>query len=181
MSFLPPPVHWPTVEMTSDASGSWGCEAWHQDLWFQVPWDSRSHLLPIASKELIPIILACAAWGHQWQGHRVVCHCDNQVVVACLRTRTSKHKGLMHLLRCLVFVEAHFNCYLGSTYINTHLNYLADALSRNNISSFLSKVPGARKDPSPVSGPLLDLLLDPQADWNSPTWHRRFSAIFSRD
>ena len=97
MSFLPAPPHCPTVELSSDASGSWGCGAWYQNSWFQVPWDERLQPLPIASKELIPIILACAAWGHQWCSHRVVCNCDNQVVVACLRTRTSKHKGLMHL------------------------------------------------------------------------------------
>ena len=71
--------------------------------------------------------------SHQWCGHRVVCNCDNQVVVACLRTRTSKHKGLMHLLRCLVFVEAHFNCHIYPAYINTRLNHLADDLSRNNL------------------------------------------------
>ena len=111
----------------------------------------------------------------------MVCHCDNQVVVACLRSRTSKHKGLMHLLRCLVFVEAYFDCHLYPTYINTRLNHLADDLSRDNLLSFLSKVPEASRDPSPVPGPLLDLLLDPHADWTSPIWHHRFSTIFRRD
>ena len=181
VSFLPAPSHSPTVEMSSDASGSWGCGAWYHSSWFQVPWDGRSQLLPIACKELIPIILVCATWGHQWGGHRVVCHCDNQVVVACLRSRTSKHKGLMHLLRCLVFVEAYFDCHLYPTYINTRLNHLADDLSRDNLLSFLSKVPEASRDPSPVPDPLLDLLLDPHADWTSPIWHHRFSTIFRRD
>ena len=151
--------HCPTVELTSDASGSWGCGAWYQNSWFQVPWDERVQPLPIASKELIPSILDCAAWGHQWYGHRVVRDWDNQVVVACLRTLTSKHKGLMHLLRCLVFVEAHFNCH-----INTRLNHLADYLSSNNLLSFLSKVPGASRVPFPVLGLLHDLLLDPRAN-----------------
>ena len=132
---------------------------WLMGLWCMVP------------EFLVPIILACTAWGHQWCGHQAVCNCDNQVVVACLRTRTSKHKGLMHLLRCLVFVEAHFNCHIYPAYINTRLNHLADDLSRNNLLSFLSKVQGASRVPSPVSGLLLDLLLDPQADWTCPTWH----------
>ena len=30
---------------------------------FQVPWDSRADSL---SKELVPIILSCAAWGQSW-------------------------------------------------------------------------------------------------------------------
>ena len=66
----------------------------------------------------------------------------------------------MHLLRCMVFAEARLQCSLAPTYIETKANHLADDLSRNNISSFLFKVPSAKKHPSPVSAPLLDLLLD---------------------
>ena len=68
---------------------------------------------------------------------------DRGAVVACLRLRTSKHAGLKHLLRCLVFIEAHFDCHLCPTYISTKENHLADDLSRNNLSSFLFKVPTA--------------------------------------
>ena len=120
VSFLPPPSHLPMTEFTSDASGSWGCGAWHRPLApAQVQWGPRSQALSIAQKELIPIILACDTWGSSWHGQQVLCHCDNQVVVACLRSRTSKDRGLMHLLRCLVFVEAHTQCFLHPTYIDT--------------------------------------------------------------
>ena len=129
------------MELTSDASGSWGCGAWHQNSWFQLQWDVRSSGLSIAEKELIPIVLAAATWGGAWQGRQVLCHCDNQVVVAGLRSRTSKHKGVMQLLRCFVFVEAHFGFYLYPSYIGTKANHLADDLSRNHLCSFLSKVP----------------------------------------
>ena len=112
ISFLPTSPHLPVVEMATDASGTWGCGAWHQDSWFQVHWDSRSQDLPIAAKELIPIILGCGAWGQSWRGLQVHCHCDNQAVVACLRSRTSKNKGIMHMLRCLVFIEAHFQFHI---------------------------------------------------------------------
>ncbi len=61
--------------------------------------------------------------------------------MADLRSRTSKHKGMMHLLRCLVFVEASIQCSLFPTYIDTNSNHLADDLSRNNSASFLLKVP----------------------------------------
>lgn len=61
---------------------------------------------------------------------------------------------VMHLLMCLVFVEAHWGCYVSSQYINTSLNHLADDLSRDNLPSFLSKVPWASKLPSPISGRL---------------------------
>ena len=84
ISMLPTPSLLPTLEMASDASGNWGCGAWHKDRWFQIPWDDRSQHLPIAVKELIPIVVAGVIWGSAWFGHRVHCHCDNQAVIACL-------------------------------------------------------------------------------------------------
>lgn len=83
----------------------------------------------------------------------------------------------MHLLQCTVFVEAH---YLSPTYINIHMNHLADDLSRNNLSSFLSKVPYASPHASLIPIPLHDLLLNKEADWTSPTWHQQFSTILNR-
>ncbi len=177
-SFISTPAHYPAAEITSDASGSWGCGAWYGESWFQIQWDSRSQDLPIACKELIPIVVACATWGKAWRGSRVICHCDNQVVVACLRSRTSKHAGLMHLLRCLVFIEAHFDCHLCPTYISTKDNHLADYLSRNNLSSFLFKVPTANSSPSPISKPLLDLVFNSRADWISTLWRQQFRDTF---
>ena len=181
VSFLTPPASLPRTHLFTDASGSWGCAAWHGDAWFQVEWDSLSQSLSIAEKELIPIILACQVWGSSWSGYQVVCHSDNQSVVADLRSRTSKHKGMMHLLRCLVFMEAQLQCFLFPTYIDTKANHLADSLSRDDARSFLSKVPSARRHPAPVSTPLLDLLLDLQADWTSPIWRQHFKDTFKQD
>ena len=110
VSFLPSPSNLPITVLSTDASGSWESGAWWQDAWFQVQWPPQA--LSIAEKELIPIILACDTWGQQWSGSQVQCNCDNQVVVACLRSRTSRSKGLMHLLRCFVFLEARDGFYL---------------------------------------------------------------------
>ena len=180
VSFLRPTHSLPEREVTSDASGAWGCGAWHGSAWFQLPLDERAANLSIAAKELVPIVLACAAWGRDWQACRVRCRCDNQVVVAALGSRSSRDPGVMHLLRCLVFVEAQLSCHLVGDYIDTHANHLADDLSRNRLLSFLSKVPWADKHPSPFPGELLDLLLDPNANWVSPLWRRRFSATFNQ-
>lgn len=179
VSFLHPPDHLPEVELFTDASGNWGCGAVHDKSWFQLPWDTTSQPLSIAEKELIPIILACATWGASWRDCQVTCHCDNQVIVACLQSRTSKNAGIMHLLRCLVFVEARYRCYLRPAYIDTKSNHLADDLSCNNLSSFLSKVPGASPMPSLISPQLLGVFLDKQADWTSTPWLRQFSSTFS--
>ena len=181
VSFLPTPALLPTLVMASDASGNWGCGAWHKAMWFQIQWDTQTVDLPITVKELIPIVVAGVVWGPSWSGHRIHCHCDNQAVVACLRSRDSKHKGLMHLLRTLVFVEARFNFHFYPLYINTHVNHLADDQSRDNLFSFLSKVPQAHPVPKRVPELLINLLLDPWADWTYQPWRLQFESIFRTD
>ncbi len=135
--------------------------------------------MSIAAMELVPIVLACAIWGQSWQACQVCCRCDNQVVVAALRTRSNRDEKVMHLLRYLIFVEAQLDCHLSGEYIDTCSNHLADNLSHDNAVSFLSKVPSADRLPTPMSAQLLSLLLNPQADWISLQWRHQFSAIFS--
>ena len=73
ISFLSPPPRLRQLQMASDASGSWGCGAWHAHSWFQLQWDERSAPLPIMVKELLPIVLAVVVWGLRWGNHRVIC------------------------------------------------------------------------------------------------------------
>ena len=117
---------------------------------------------------------------HMGYGHQIRCYCDNQAIVACLHSRTCKQKGIMHLLWCLLFVEAQRNCNLTPAYISTEANHLADDLSRDHLSSFFSKVPQANPHPTPVPPPLLDLLLDTTADWTSEPWSFQFSTTSRR-
>ena len=166
----------PTTGLSTDASGSWGSGALWQDAWFQIQSPPQAQALSIAEKELIPIILACDTWDQQWSGSQVQCNCDNQVVMACLRSRTRRSKGLMHLLRCFVFLEARDGFYFHPIYIPSTPNHLADDLSRDNLTSFLLKIPTARAELAPVSQPLLEALLDPQAEWTSHGWRSRFIA-----
>jgi hypothetical protein len=102
----------PTVKVTSDASGSFGCGAFSDELsWFQLEWPSTWKAIHIAAKELVPIVVAAAVWGPRWHGG-CVCFCtDNMAVVEVLRSRTASDATLMHLLRCLVFYAAvyHFD------------------------------------------------------------------------
>ena len=77
----------PGVEIWSDASGSWGCGAHWGVQWLQVAWNDWPAFSSssIAAKELLPIIVAAAIWGPAWEGSTVLCHCDNQSVVAAIR------------------------------------------------------------------------------------------------
>ena len=58
VSFLHPPEHWPTVEIASDPSGSWGCGAWYNQSWFQLetqrPWISPARSLYPLSWLVLP-------------------------------------------------------------------------------------------------------------------------------
>ena len=166
--------------MVSDASGSWGCGAWCGNLWFKLRWPEAARDLTITVKELLPILIASAVWGHQWAGHRVQCHCDSEAVMAVLKSRTSKHPHLMHLLRCLFFIEACYDLEVTCTHIPGIDNELADDLSRDRISAFLSKVPEASRQPAHIPMPLLDLLFDIDLDWISPRWTNQFSSFVKK-
>lgn len=62
----------PSVVLTSDASG--GCGAFlSSGQWFQCQWPATWGTVHITVKELLPIVLACALWGHEWHGNSVHC------------------------------------------------------------------------------------------------------------
>ena len=165
-----------STEMVSDASGAWGCGAYWHPHWFQIQWSARAHPLPIAVKELLPIVIAVAVWGPRWAKSRVRCHCDNHSVVCDVRSRTSRHSHMMHLLRCLFFLEARYQLDLSCVHIPGALNDLADDLSRDRLFSFFHKVPKANHYPTPIPQQLIDLLMDPNSNWLSPTWTSLFSS-----
>ena len=157
----------PSVVVTSDASGQWGCGAWVQREWFQFQWPANTAHHHIAFKELSAALLAAAVWGPSWRGQRVRWRCDNQAAVFAVTARSCRDKSLMHLLRCLFFFEAHFQFEVEAVYLPGKVNTLADDLSRNRSSSFLCKAPQMRREPSRVP-PQLPLLLFGGIDWTSP-------------
>ena len=144
MSFFP--VTTTSVEVVSDASGTFGCGAFSPNLgWFQLRWPESWHSVNIAAKELVPIVIASALWGHHWTHTGVCFKSDNMAVVALLKTRTSPDQLLMHLLRCLTFYAAYYKFEVRAAHVPGVLNTAADAISRNNISLFLSLVPQSQQ------------------------------------
>lgn len=64
-SFMPLPF--PSVHVYKDASGSYGCGAVAAGYrWFNFPWPPSWYNNNIASKELVPIVVASATWGRAW-------------------------------------------------------------------------------------------------------------------
>ena len=165
-----PPAHEPTREFASDAFGAWGCGAWWGDDWWQWEWPQGCER-GIVFKELFAVILSVAVWGRQWRGQHVQAHCDNEAVVHMMAS-----SQLMHLLRCIFFIEAGFGFTLSVVHITGVANDLADDLSRDKLVSFLQKVPTAQPQ-TPLPPPLIELLLDTAGTWTSRDWTQRFSSI----
>ena len=168
----------PDTILTSDASGSWGCGAFSSSSWFQYQWPQSYQSHHITVKELLPIVIAAAIWGHSWENQSVLCRCDNEAVVHIINTGTSKDHNVMQLMRCLHFIAAHFNLLITAKHLPGINNEIADALSRNNLPFFFAHYSQALPLPSPIPLALLNLLVHHRPDWTSPSWSEMFRTIF---
>ena len=170
----------PSLEVTSDASGSFGCGAFSLNHgWFQLEWPDSWSSANIAAKELVPIVVAAAMWGPCWN-HKCVCfRTDNMAVVEVLRTCTARDPLLMHLTRCLVFYAElyHFD-FISEHLPGTH-NTAADALSRNNLTLFHSLTPQIPLFTIPQ--PVRELLVEATPNWGSQTWTTLFRSSLIRE
>ena len=99
----------PDTHVVSDASGAWGCGALWQQVWIQYQWDTSFAGESIAVKELVPVVMAAAVWGHKWRGLVVQFVLDNEAVVQVLNAGHARDEALSHLLRCLFFIAATFS------------------------------------------------------------------------
>ena len=171
----------PEVILTSDASGSWGCGAYCcNGQWLQYQWSHLTAGYDITAKELLPIVFGAAIWGRDWKDKSVLCRCDNEAVVHIINTGTSRDPIAMGLMHCLFFITAKFNLLLSAAHIAGANNELADALSRNKRTLFLSNYPQAIPHGSAVPDSLVNLLVDSRMDWTLPSWSSRFTSIFDQ-
>ena len=75
-SFFPTSV--PAMEVISDTSGAYGCGAFSLPHgWFQLEWPESWLHVHITAKELLPIVIAAALWGNQWEGKCICFRSDN--------------------------------------------------------------------------------------------------------
>ena len=148
----------PDISLVSDASGSWGCGAFWSPHWFQLQWDDRLQPLSIAVKELIPIVIAAAVFGRQWKGKIILFQVDNLGVVQVINATYCREVHLMHLIRVLVFLAAHFDFWFKAEHIEGSANTQADALSRNKMSSFFLQAPTALSEGTHIPAALVSLM-----------------------
>ena len=154
------------VTVTSDASGLWGCEAFiTTGEWFQLRWPESWSRVHITIKELALVIISIATWGKKWKGKTMRCQCDNAEVVAIVNSGRSKMEAAMHLMRALFFFTAKYDITVVCNHIPGVDNRAADALSRDDVVSFLQQVPESRRQPSGVHPGLVQLLIHHKPDW----------------
>lgn len=170
-SFFPPSS--PSCHLYSDASGSYGCGAYGPDVaaWFQLQWPDAWNGVGIASKELVPIVIAAVLWGPRWASGHVCFHCDNEAVVSVIENRQAHHPLLRQLLRCLFFYAVIYKFHFSARHIPGAQNSIADAISRNKLDSLSSLIPQAVQVSIP---PAISAFLLAPPEWGSPSWIVQF-------
>jgi len=126
---------------TDACNVGYGC--YFADHWFCEHFNDMKFTKDILWKELYALLKAAATWGGQWSSKRILFYCDNQAVVSILRSGTSKRSDIMALVRALFYIAAQYNFECTATYISTHDNGVADALSRMQFDRFRSLAPMA--------------------------------------
>lgn len=171
----------PTVEIWSNASGSLGYGAIWDTHWCQVGWSQWPDFAgaSMAAKKLLPIVVAVVIWGSQWRGATVLCHCDNEAVVASLKASYCKEPMLAHMLRCLFFVEAKYDMSLSALHIPGVKNKVADSISRYNLSIFFTLLPQADPEPCAVPNKVVKQIIR-ERTWTSADLNA-WLEILSRD
>ena len=149
----------PGIHVHSDAAGS---SVTSSGRWLQVQWPEPWSEVRIAAKEMAPIVMAAATWGQTWHRCNVFFHCDNAAVVAVIQRKSTRDALFLHLL---YFYAAFFQFSYSAHHLPGVSNVAADALSRGNMSLFLSLFP--QGVPSTVSQEVMQLLLLQRPDWGS--------------
>ena len=166
----------PHIRVFTDASG-WGCGGHWDNEWFQFKWPGERSKKSIALRELVPVVMACAIWGRQWAQQWVFVCTDNRSVVDVMQSRSSHNPDIMHLLRCILFMLACFQCQVKVDHIPGLLNTAADALSRNSPQGFQQCVPAAHSQPTPIPAVVSQMLRGEKLDWLSPVWRSMLTSI----
>ena len=97
--------------------------------WLQLEWTGILIDAHISIKELIPVVLVMALWGHLWTGKSIHVLSDNMASVAAINNHSSKDTGMGHFFCLLAFILAHFYCQLSAHHISGFHNTVSDALS----------------------------------------------------
>lgn len=139
-----------TLQLYTDSAGSIGFGAVFGRHWFHGRWPDNWKSFNIALLELFPIVIAVHIWGSLMADKRVIFFSDNAAVVDIVNNQTSKHQGIMVLLRDLVLSCLRHNILFRARHIPGLINSRADYISRSQVAKFKAISPEADQLPTPV-------------------------------
>jgi hypothetical protein len=126
-------------EVRTDAAGGqrtgggYCTAAGHWRLWGYSGAAARKH---ITWKELHAVLAVVRDHGHRWVGCRVPIRCDNSSVVGAVRKKWTRSAAMDGTLQELYQLAGRYDLDLEITWISTHDNGAADALSRGDVHRF---------------------------------------------
>ena len=103
--------------------------AYFNGAWFRGDWRPHQQLA------------AALTWGHLLERQHIRFHCDNLSIVQTWTNQSSKHPGIMELLRTLFFTAAQHSFTVSLVRLPGRLNCIAD----DQISRFFSLAPQANQ------------------------------------
>ena len=143
-----------TLELYTDA-GSIGFGAVFGKHWFGGEWPVTWKSYNIAVLELFPIVLALHIWGHLMADKCIIFFTDNAAVVDIINQQTSKHQGIMVLIRDLVLSCLRHNVLFHAKHIPGFYNTRADYISRSQVAKFKELSPDVDENPTTIPDNLL--------------------------
>lgn len=147
--------HLSDLQVSTDAAGATGFEAYLDGLWFAGLWDPTQLSASIAVKDFYPIVLAAHVWGHRWLGLRIEFPCDNRGVSEVISKRFCSNPALGSLLHSLFLAAARHSFSVSACHVPGRLISIADALSRSHFQTFRSLKPLASPVPTHLPPRLL--------------------------
>ena len=130
------------ITLFTDASGTLGYGNFN-GAWFRGDWlpHQKPPMRSIKWQGLLAIVCSSLHMGHLLQGQRITVHCDDMAIVLAWSNQSARHPGILHLLRTLFFITAKHGLIVRLVHLPGKLNFIADALSRNQLSLFSALAP----------------------------------------
>ena len=119
--------------------------------WIQATWNTDFILRNRPSIEYLELFALCAGvftWREQMTNCRIAIFCDNMGVVHMINNMVSSCPQCMVLIRLLILDGLKYNRRITAKYVSTKSNFLADALSRGQMTRFRKLGPHMNPEPS---------------------------------
>ena len=147
----------PSLNLYTDAGGSFGFGAIFQNHWLMGKGPEQLVGFPITFKEIFPIVLAFEIWDAELRNKCETLHIDNVAAVYILNIQSSTDKFIMCLVGRFFLACMRFNILIRCVHVEGRLNILPDLISRFKVEEFHHQVlaPQMDREPTPVPSHLL--------------------------